>query len=198
MACADRGSDLFHLIAAQMFCFNLHDFLLRLILRQKFTDYVQTITPHLLSYPEPPTKYMRTLLQRLHKFRLTKPEVLVMINLGVGVRKSPDSATGDVGTLNKEDGDVVGSGGGDLLDKVERHINSTDGHDGRQTGNGQTSDEDIAMPDEQEEANSDISVLNTIIEEMYERFNDADINEILRICGEVLGSNEDETYTQDK
>lgn len=160
----------------------------------KFTDYVQTITPHLLSYPEPPSKYMRTLLQRLHKFHLTKPEVLVMINLGVGVRKTPESATGDVGTLNKEDADVVGSGDGDLLDKVERHINSTDGHDGRQAGNGQTSDEDTAMPDEPGEVNSDISVLNTIIEEMYERFNDADINEILRICGEVLRSNEDAAY----
>lgn len=151
--------------------------------QSEFTDYVQNITPHLLSYPEPPSKYMRTLLERLHKFNLTKPEVLVMINLGVGLKKAPDAAQGAVAVQDEETTDAVENGDGDLLDKVERHLNTSESHGARQLGNGEHGNEE-----EQEDDTSDISVLNTIIEEMYERLGDADIKEILRVCGEVLGS----------
>jgi hypothetical protein len=128
---------------------------------------------------------MRTLLQRLNKFNLTKPEVLVMINLGVGVKK----AEAEQGVAEMQTGaevETAENGEGDLLDRVERHINSTEGHDGMEIDDGQTGNEDGQIQNAQEEENGDITVLNTIIEEMYDRFNDADINEILQICGEVL------------
>jgi len=129
---------------------------------------------------------MRTLLQRLNKFNLTKPEVLMMINLGVGVKKG--EAEQDVAQTQKEAAiETVENGEGDLLDKVERHINSTEGHDGMQVDEGQTSGEDGQIQNVQEEDNGGTTVLNTVIEEMYDRFNDADINEILQICAEVLG-----------
>jgi len=152
----------------------------------QFTDYTETIMPHLLSYPDPPAKYMRTLLQRLDRFNLTKPEVLVMINLGVGVKKPPGPGQIAVEVQDEDGVETVENGVGDLLDKVEMHINSAEGPDGTQVGQGHASNEDIQMDNGQVDS-SDISVSNNIIEEMYERFNDADINEILQICGEVLG-----------
>jgi hypothetical protein len=137
---------------------------------------------------------MRTLLQRLEKFNLTKPEVLMMINLGVGVKRPGQNA---VEMPSADEAEAVENGGGDLLDKVERHINSAEAADGSQVnGNAQT---DLQTQERQED-NPDISVLNTIIEEMYERFKDAEINEILHICGEVLGSKQtdkDDVHMQD-
>jgi hypothetical protein len=123
---------------------------------------------------------MRPLLLRLKKFNLTKPEVLVMINLGVGVKKAGEPGQTADETQNRDETDTVGNEEGDLLDKVERHINSAEGP-------GQTGGEDVQMEDGQED-NPDITVLNTVIEDMYDRFNDAEINEMLQICGEVLGA----------
>ncbi|KAF7508177.1 hypothetical protein GJ744_009474 [Endocarpon pusillum] len=157
--------------------------------QREFTDYIETITPHLLSYPDPPSKFMRTLLQRLNKFNLTKPEALMMINLGVGVTKAPGARQEAIEMPNEEEG-IVGHGDGDLLDKVERHLDSAEGADGAQAENRAASQEDVQMQDEQEDDNSDITVLNTIVEEMYDRFTDADIKEILQICGEILGGSE--------
>ena len=139
---------------------------------------------------------MRTLLQRLNKFNLTKPEVLVMINLGSGVKKAPEPRQEAIEMPNEEE-EMVGNGDGDLLDKVERHLNSAEGPDGAQAENRAAGHEDVQIQDEQEEGNSDITVLNTIVEEMYDRFTDADIKEILQICGEILGGSEtprDEMY----
>lgn len=122
-----------------------------------------------------------------------------MINLGVGVKRTADSTQNVIGMQNEDEVDAVENGDGDLLDKVERHINSAAGRDGMDGGNGQNSKEDIQMQNGQED-NPDISVLNTIVEEMYERFNDADINQILQICGEVLCGHEtttDEARAQD-
>jgi hypothetical protein len=155
----------------------------------QFNDYTENITPHLLSYPDPPTKYMRTLLRRLYNFNLTKAEVLVMINLGIGVKKTTNSGANAMETGSGEAVEKIENSGGDLLDKVERHINSAQTHDGMQSSNDHTTNEDIQMQDGQE-GDPDITVLNTVIEEMYERFNDADINEILKICGQVLGDDE--------
>ena len=129
---------------------------------------------------------MKSLLQRLKKFNLTKPEVLMMINLGVGVRKPPGDEKIDGDIQRGDEVETVENGEGDLLDRVERHINSAEA--GNESQINRRGDTDTQMQDEQED-NSDISVLNTIIEEMYDRFNDAEINEILKICGEVLGSN---------
>lgn len=155
-------------------------------LLSQFTDYAHTITPHLLSYPDPPSEYMQTLLHRLQKFNLTKPEVLMMINLGVGLQRKPDPRHD---TNSAERGaivDTVENGDVDLLAKVEQHINSSERGEAQANEDGQN---DIEMQDEQQDA-SDASVLSTIVEEMYERFDDDDINEILNICGEVLGGNE--------
>ena len=110
----------------------------------------------------------------------------MMINLGVGVKKTTDPAQSAVDTQNQKEVETEENGDGDLLDKVERHINSAQ-------GNVETSDKDVQMHIEQEEDNSDITILNTIVEEMYDRFSDADIHEILQICEEVLGGGETRT-----
>lgn len=108
-----------------------------------------------------------------------------MINLGAGAKRLAHTAQHAV---EMHEGSEIGeteNGGEDLLDKVERHINSAEGADGPNV-NGKE-ETDVQMQDEQED-DPDVSVLNTIIEEMYDRFKDAEINEILKICGEVLGS----------
>lgn len=111
----------------------------------------------------------------------------MMINLGVGLQKKLDPGH-DTNSAQKEAAvDTVENGDDDLLDKVEQHINSAEKRDEAQVnGDGEN---DIEMQDEQPDA-SDASVLSTIVEEMYERFNDDDINQILKICGEVLGGDE--------
>ena len=120
-----------------------------------------------------------------------------MINLGIGTRRVADAGQHVVETPEGNEIDEVENGGGDLLDKVEQHINSAEGVDGPHVnGSEQTH---VQMQDEQED-DPDVSVLNTIIEEMYERFKDAEINEILKICREVLGSSQtgrDELDIQD-
>lgn len=120
-----------------------------------------------------------------------------MINLGVGVKKAPGATQEAIQIPNGEEEEMAGNGDGDLLDKVERHLDSAEGADGAQAENRAAGHEDVQMQDEQEEDNSDITVLNTIVEEMYDRFTDADIKEILQICGEILGGSEtprEETY----
>jgi hypothetical protein len=103
----------------------------------------------------------------------------MMINLGIGMKKIPEPRQNTTNGQAEGDVDMTEIGDGDLLDKVERHINSAEGPEGAAiNGN--------ARLETDEEQNSDISVLNTIIEEMYDRFNEAEINKILRICGEVL------------
>lgn len=151
--------------------------------RAQFTDYSKTITPHLLSYPDPPSKFMRTLLQRLKPYNLTKPEILMMINLGVGVKKPVDPGQA-VEAANNE-GAVEGDAQGDedLLDRVEKHLSSSAEYGGPQGE--KEAESDIQLTEGQQEQ-SDASVLSTIIEEMYERFSDADVAAILRTCEEVL------------
>lgn len=121
----------------------------------------------------------------------------MMINLGVGVNNvsAPKQSAGE--TQNEDEAGTVENGGEDLLDKVERHINSAEGPDGTLVGNAPTSNEDVQMQEDQEDS-PDITVLNTIIEEMYDRFKDAEINDILQICGEVLGGtdSQDEVSVQ--
>jgi hypothetical protein len=133
---------------------------------------------------------MQTLLQRLHKFNLTKPEVLMMINLGVGVKELSDARQRTTEAHNEDEVETVENGDGDLLDKFERHLNSAVGTDGTlANGNAEPSTEDIRTQNEQEDS-PDASVLSTIIEEMDERFSNKDVNEILRVCGEVLSGAE--------
>ncbi len=113
----------------------------------------------------------------------------MMINQGVGVKKVTQPAQKSLEIHNGEEAEMVENGDGDLLDKVERHINSAAGPDGA-VENRVAGHEDVQMQDEQEQDNSEIILLNTIVEEMYDRFNDADIKEILQICGEVLSGSE--------
>lgn len=113
----------------------------------------------------------------------------MMINLGVGVQKAPDPRQqGVVEAQDKHATEVetVGEGEGDLLDKVERRINSAErGLGGPATDNRLAGEEDAQMETGQQD-HPDISVLSNIIEDMYQRFNDDEINEMLLICGEVL------------
>lgn len=111
----------------------------------------------------------------------------MMINLGVGGRKTSHSGQAANGAQKEDTVGTVENGDGDLLDKVEQHINSAEGREEAQVnGDGEN---DIEMQDEQVDT-SDASVLSTIVEEMYDRFSDDDINKILKICGEVLGGDD--------
>jgi hypothetical protein len=112
----------------------------------------------------------------------------MMINIGVGVKRSTDpgkageeAQTGDDGT-----GDILPHDQ-PQLDGVESDHNSTEVHDASQSQRQQLSGPEL---DDQQEP-SDASVLSTIVEEMYQRFSDTDVANILKICEDVLSGAEE-------
>ena len=149
----------------------------------------------MLEYPNDPTAYLPQLVQRLHKFELTKAEVLMIINHGVGLKDIRDPRQQENGTQDdQEDVDTrETSVGGSPPEQAERHLNSAaggvDNHNEGLLNTGQQapgkSDNGVAQESSQID-HPDLSALNTLIEDMYERFDDAQVAEILRICHEVL------------
>ena len=131
---------------------------------------------------------MEVLLHRLRKYHLTKAELLMIINLGVGVHKNLDSKEDVIETSENVDNSE-----GDILDRVERHIISTEGIGNGQPGAVEQTFNEEAQTTSEPEVDSDMPLLNVIIEEMDERFSDQQVNEILHICREALTRKEDIT-----
>ncbi|KAM5439608.1 hypothetical protein MferCBS31731_004364 [Microsporum ferrugineum] len=97
---------------------------------KEFNDYVVRLSPHLLSYPSfssisPENTAsldtsdnsttdldiaLRTLISNLKPFNLTKAEVLMIINLGVGLEAKPEGETAEDTVMEDAEGEDGGAG----------------------------------------------------------------------------------------
>ncbi|GFF76144.1 conserved hypothetical protein [Aspergillus lentulus] len=163
-------------------------------------NYIHRLSPHLLKYPayihgEPPQSQqqpssgasptvppvqpstptpidlaLRELVTRLKPFGLTKGEVVMIVNLGVGL-DTPSGARGD-----EEEG---GGGEQDGMEVDEVEGGEEGGEEaGRESGGGGLSEEDYGA----------LALLDTVIEEREERLSEDDVAQILAIIRETLGS----------
>lgn len=125
---------------------------------------------------------LRELITRLQPFALTKGEVLMIVNLGVGVGGKP-AADGDDGHGEEEEGpadqmDV--DHGADEGHQVngDDTAEAVDGAEGEAEGGEEIPEEDYGA----------LALLDTVIEEREERLSNEDVAQILRIIRETLGS----------
>ncbi|EAL92243.1 hypothetical protein KXX16_001762 [Aspergillus fumigatus] len=163
-------------------------------------NYIHRLSPHLLKYPayihgEPPQSQqqpssgesptvppvqpstptpmdlaLRELVTRLKPFGLTKGEVIMIVNLGVGLDTSSAGARadGEEGEGGEQDGMEV--------DEVEGG-NEGGEEAGMESGGGGLSEEDYGA----------LALLDTVIEEREERLSEDDVAQILAIIRETLG-----------
>lgn len=134
---------------------------------------LQPLQP-LSNTPTPMDAALRSLISQLVPFGLTKAEVLMIVNLGVGL-----------GVGESRPGEEAG-GGGEAEEGREggRHVNGegmdVDAADG--AGNAEEAGEEGA-----EEDYGPLALLDTVIEEREERLSKEDATQILRIIRETLG-----------
>ncbi|KAL2818926.1 hypothetical protein BJX63DRAFT_47992 [Aspergillus granulosus] len=161
-------------------------------------NYATRLSPHLLRYPqynssstttenpgkktgapEPETTLdiaLRDLITRLQPYGLTKGEVLMIVNLGVGL---PNAAgqTGDV--------ESVEAAGGEDMDVDENGAAGAENGAGEEGADGEGAEEG-------EEGDAGdygaLALIDTIIEEREQRLSDEDVSAILVIIRETLGS----------
>ncbi|GAQ36773.1 hypothetical protein AKAW_02714 [Aspergillus niger] len=174
-------------------------------------NYVTRLSPHLLNYPKytnltpaqiqaqaqsttttaiPPSQInaptpldhaLRELVTRLQPYGLTKGEVLMIVNLGVGLHAPATEG---------EDGEEAGEGGEEEEyddENAEQQVNGgedmngmmeVDGAEEGQGGEGEIPEEDYGA----------LALLDTVIEEREERLSNDDVNNVLAIIRETLGS----------
>ncbi|KZZ91327.1 hypothetical protein AAP_03497 [Ascosphaera apis ARSEF 7405] len=114
------------------------------------------------SEPTPLDLAIRKLILELKPFGLTKAEVLMILNLGVGLKSEPVNEDGE--------GDVqMGEGEGGAVEQ-----------DGQQDVEGE-------MEEGGDEDYGALALLDTVIEDREERLSDDDIIEILKIIRGALG-----------
>ncbi|KAL4862538.1 hypothetical protein BDV12DRAFT_202942 [Aspergillus spectabilis] len=121
---------------------------------------------------------LRNLITRLQPYGLTKGEVLMIVNLGVGISPASgaEGAAGEDGgekmNVDEQDGGEGGSGAGDG-GEVEQEYDEGEG-EGEEEGE----------PGDY----GALALIDTVIEEREQRLNDDDVLEILNIIRETLGS----------
>ena len=143
---------------------------------------------------------LRDLVKGLQPFGLTKGEVLMIVNLGVGVQPPPAAAEeeeqGGEGEQNPveqitEEGGAEGeaeaeaNGTGEQMDVDGSHeVNGVEGAEGAAAeggeGEGQLAEEDYGA----------LALLDTVIEEREERLSNEDVAQVLKVIRETLGSKE--------
>ncbi|EAW09895.1 uncharacterized protein ACLA_041110 [Aspergillus clavatus NRRL 1] len=153
-------------------------------------NYAHRLSPHILKYPryingEPPLASsdasaaplppaqpeapmplddaLRELVTRLKPFGLTKGEVVMLVNLGVGLHEGPqgDGEEGEEGPAEEMEVDEV----------------VADGEGGVEEGSMELSEEDYGA----------LALLDTVIEEREERLSNENVARILAIIRETLG-----------
>ena len=120
---------------------------------------------------------LRDLITQLQPYGLTKGEVLMIVNLGVGMQDAPAAAGEDD---QEEGGEGEGEGGegeGEVVngngDGMDVDVNG----EGAAEGEGEMGEEDYGA----------LALLDTVIEEREERFSDEDVVAILNIIRGTLG-----------
>ncbi|GAB1216164.1 hypothetical protein ATERTT37_005369 [Aspergillus terreus] len=138
--------------------------------------------------PTPLDHALRELIARLQPYGLTKGEVLMILNLGVGVGGAA-AAEGEQQAAEEEGGEEVQDDGGEGGEQAP--VNG-DGHnhdgmdvDGEgQAEGGEGAEEAAEIPEEDYGA---LALLDTVIEEREERLSNEDVAAILAIIRETLG-----------
>lgn len=139
---------------------------------------------------------LRELVKGLQPFGLTKGEVLMIVNLGVGVQppasaegeqdgegeQNPDEQITEEGGAEAE-GETQANGTGEQMDvDVDGHgVNGIEGEGTAEgEGEGELAEEDYGA----------LALLDTVIEEREERLSNEDVAQILKVIRETLGSKE--------
>ncbi|PWY92098.1 hypothetical protein BO70DRAFT_305275 [Aspergillus heteromorphus CBS 117.55] len=130
------------------------------------------LPPAQLNVPTPLDHALRDLVTRLQPYGLTKGEVLMIVNLGVGL--NPPAADGDTeGGEGEEDENAEQ---GDAEDANQMDVDGAEAGDGE--GQGELPEEDYGA----------LALLDTVIEEREERLSSEDVMNVLAIIRETLGS----------
>ncbi|RAH85365.1 hypothetical protein BO86DRAFT_453808 [Aspergillus japonicus CBS 114.51] len=145
------------------------------------------LPPKLLNKPTPVDHALRDLVTRLQPYGLTKGEVLMIVNLGIGLIPVAAAEEGEGEEGEEYEEEVVeeeeegGEGeGGQQLEEMEVDDGATNG--GQDAENGGAGSGELA-----EEDYGAMALLDTVIEEREERLSEADVAGILTIIRETLG-----------
>ncbi|KAL4878635.1 hypothetical protein BJY04DRAFT_108804 [Aspergillus karnatakaensis] len=123
---------------------------------------------------------LRDLITRLQPYGLTKGEVLMIVNLGVGI----PPAEGTNGGGAERGGDQMDV---DAQDSGENGAEGAEGEEVVGQANGEGEGEGAEEEGEQGDYGA-LALIDTVIEEREQRLNDDDVLEILNIIRETLGS----------
>ena len=186
-------------------------------------NYVSRLAPHLLAYPRyttatgtttteeqgqgqvqknggsevtPMDNALRDMIKGLQSFGLTKGEVLMIVNLGVGLQPPPAAA--EEGQEGEQNPDEQSTEEGGAEGEGETQVNGTEEQmdvDGSHEVNGVEGAEGTAEGGEgegelAEEDYGALALLDTVIEEREERLSNEDVAQILKVIRETLGSKE--------
>ena len=186
-------------------------------------NYVSRLAPHLLAYPRyttatgtttteeqgqgqvqknggsevtPMDNALRDMIKGLQPFGLTKGEVLMIVNLGVGLQPPPAAA--EEGQEGEQNPDEQSTEEGGAEGEGETQVNGTEEQmdvDGSHEVNGVEGAEGTAEGGEgegelAEEDYGALALLDTVIEEREERLSNEDVAQILKVIRETLGSKE--------
>jgi hypothetical protein len=124
--------------------------------REDFEEYISSTTPHIAKYP-PPETFVKNVVPRLKAFRLTKPEIFMMINLGIGIaRGQPEQQyANDSHNVNSE-----------AVESMEEAAAMEDGVG----ANGDEEPEKIGEGPEEAYQPSDMELFSCVIEDLDDRF----------------------------
>jgi hypothetical protein len=111
------------------------------------------------------------LITRLQPYGLTKGEVLILVNLGVGL---PASGAATEAADGEGEGAVEGAGEGMDVDGSAENGGGEEGAEGEEEGEAG----DYGA----------LALVDTVIEEREQRLSDEDVSAILAIIRETLGS----------
>ncbi|OJD12007.1 hypothetical protein AJ78_07339 [Emergomyces pasteurianus Ep9510] len=126
---------------------------------------------------------LREIIRRLRPFQLTKAEVLMIVNLGVGLDSSGEQGGGE-----GEDGAAVEQGTGDAMEVDGEAGGELAGAEGEGEGEGNGEKEEGGGGGIDEEADyGALALLDTVIEDREERLSTEDVGEILKVVRETLG-----------
>ncbi|EEH09868.1 conserved hypothetical protein [Histoplasma capsulatum G186AR] len=134
----------------------------------------ENITTTFLSQTQPTAldNALREIISRFRPFQLTKAEVLMIVNLGIGL-----GVSGETGDGEGEDGVTTASAvTEEMVDGMEVDGGAS-GQPGRDVYGGIDEEADYGA----------LALLDTVIEDREERLSTEDVGEILRIVRETLG-----------
>ncbi|KAJ5105988.1 hypothetical protein NUU61_003335 [Penicillium alfredii] len=144
---------------------------------------VSTLPPPPSSEPTPMDRALRDLVTRLQPYGLTKAEVVMILNLGIGMNRSDEAA---------DEADRAGAegvnGDGQMEADYEEHMaNGTEAANGgpEEEGGREGGGEEVE-PEGEADDYGPLALLDTVIEEREERLANEDVEAVLAIVRETL------------